>query len=74
MRSLAEVMRRPLLPPLPASLLKTLYGQMASEVLLAGCRVTTDKLQQSGYSFRQDNLETALRHMLGKWKDINVEN
>ena len=74
MRSLADVLQRPLLPPLPASLLKTLYGQMASEVLLAGCRVTTDKLQQSGYSFRQDNLETALRHMLGKWKDINVEN
>ena len=74
MRSLAKVVRRPLLPPLPAGLLKTLYGQMASEVLLGGCRVTTDKLQQSGYRFRHANLETALRHLLGKFEDINAEN
>jgi len=49
--------------------LKTLYGQMASEVLLGGCRVATDKLQQSGYTFRHANLEQALRHLLGKFED-----
>lgn len=73
MRTLARVMRRPLLPPLPAGLLRTLYGQMASEVLLGGCRVATDKLQQSGYSFRHADLEVALRHLLGRFVDSGGE-
>jgi uncharacterized protein (TIGR01777 family) len=66
MRTLAQVMRRPLLPAVPAGLLQSLYGQMASEVLLGGCRVATDKLQQSGYVFRQPSLEPALRQLLGR--------
>ena len=70
MRTLALVMHRPLLPPIPAPLLKTLYGQMASEVLLGGCRVATDKLQHSGYTFRHADLEQTLRHLLGKFSDI----
>lgn len=65
MQTLARVLRRPLLPPIPADLLKTLYGQMASEVLLGGCRVATDKLQQSGYTFRHAELAATLRHLLG---------
>jgi len=65
LHTLARVLRRPLLPPVPAGVLKTLYGQMASEVLLGGCRVATDKLQQSGYTFRHADLEPALRHLLG---------
>lgn len=69
LRALASVLRRPLLPPIPARLLKILYGQMASEVLLAGCRVATDKLQHSGYTFRHARLEQALRHLLGKFED-----
>ncbi|MDD2467834.1 MAG: TIGR01777 family oxidoreductase [Desulfobulbus sp.] len=66
MQALARVVRRPLLPAVPAGLLKTIYGQMASEVLLGGCRVATDKLQQSGYVFRQASLEPALRQLLGR--------
>ena len=66
LRTLAQVMGRPRLPPVPAVLLQSLYGQMASEVLLGGCRVSTDKLQQSGYRFRHADLATALGHLLGK--------
>ena len=66
MRTLATVIGRPLLPGIPARMLKALYGQMASEVLLGGCRVATDKLQQSGYTFRHPSLETALKTLLGK--------
>ncbi|WP_319587570.1 TIGR01777 family oxidoreductase [uncultured Desulfobulbus sp.] len=73
MRTLAQVLRRPLLPPIPASLLQTLYGQMASEVLLGGCRVATDKLQQSGYTFRHADLEQALRHLLGRFENNGPE-
>ena len=73
LHTLARVMRRPLLPPIPAGLLQTLYGQMASEVLLGGCRVATDKLQQSGYTFRHADLEQALRHLLGRFEDNGPE-
>ena len=73
MRTLAEVMHRPLLPPIPARLLKSLYGQMASEVLLGGCRVTTNKLQQSGYIFRHAHLRQALQHLLGTIEDNTAD-
>jgi len=36
------------------------------EVLLGGCRVTTDKLQRSGFTFRHARLETALCTLLGR--------
>ncbi len=66
MHTLARVLRRPLLPSIPAGLLKTIYGQMASEVLLSGCRVSTEKLKQSGYCFRHSDLMQALQVLLGK--------
>ena len=66
LRTLARVTGRPQLPPIPASFLKSLYGQMASEILLGGCRVATDKLQDSGYQFRHADLATTLGHLLGK--------
>jgi uncharacterized protein (TIGR01777 family) len=66
MQSLARATGRPLLPPIPAAILKSLYGQMASEVLLGGCRVATDKLQQSGYAFRHADLDPTLCHLLGR--------
>lgn len=70
MHTLATILNRPLLPPIPASLLKMIYGEMASEVVLGGCRVTTDKLRQSGLLFRHANLEKALRCLLGRFEHI----
>lgn len=66
MRTLARVARRPLLIPIPASLLKIVYGQMASEILLSGCHVSSSKLVESGFKFRHPNLELALKKLLGK--------
>lgn len=63
---LARVAGRPLLFPLAAPILHKLYGQMASEILLSGCRVSTKKLRESGYIFRHPSLETALTLLLGK--------
>ncbi|MDX9833704.1 MAG: TIGR01777 family oxidoreductase [Desulfobulbus sp.] len=73
LQTLAKVLRRPLLPAVPASLLRTVYGQMASEVLLGGCRVSTDKLQQSGYIFRHPRVAGALRALLGKKKITSTQ-
>lgn len=68
MKTLAQVTGRPLLFPLSAKVLQIVYGQMASEILLSGCRVSVRKLQDSGFKFRHPDLETALRSMLGKTK------
>lgn len=66
MRTIARIVRRPLLFPLPGWFLKMIYGQMASEILLSGCRVSSQKLQDSGFIFRHPTLESALRSLLGK--------
>lgn len=66
LRTLAKVLRRPLLPPLPATPLRALYGEMADEVLLAGCRADCDKLARSGFVFRHPELESCLRFLLGR--------
>lgn len=66
MRTLATIAKRPLLLPIPASLLKIVYGQMASEIILSGCHVSAQKLIESGFQFRHPSLELALKKLLGK--------
>lgn len=64
--TLARVAQRPQLLSIPSSSLRILYGQMADEVVLSGCRVSVGKLEKSGFSFRHPTLEKALRSLLGK--------
>jgi uncharacterized protein (TIGR01777 family) len=66
MATIARIAGKRLLFPLPAALLRNIYGQMASEILLSGCRASTGKLQNSGFVFRHPTLEEALRSMLGR--------
>jgi uncharacterized protein len=66
MQLLSKVAGRPLLPPIPAGILRTIYGQMATEILLSGCAVSTAKLMASGFCFRQPTLEGLLRRQLGR--------
>jgi uncharacterized protein len=51
-------------PPLGPRLL--LGEQGASELALASQRVDPARLRQSSHRFRQPELETALRHLLGR--------
>lgn len=66
MRTLARITGRPLLFPLSGRILTMIYGQMASEILLSGCRVSVQRLQDSGFRFRHPTLERALKSLLGK--------
>lgn len=63
-RTLARVLNRPALLPLPAFALKLAFGQMAQETILYSQRVEHRKLTQLGYSFEHPELESALRHAL----------
>lgn len=65
-RAMAEVAGMPLwLPPIPAFVLKLAMGEMSS-VLLESQRVSSQKIQQSGFEFRFTNIRNAVSDLLGK--------
>jgi uncharacterized protein (TIGR01777 family) len=65
--TLGKVLRRPSLLPAPGFALKALLGgDMADELLLEGQRALPARLVGSGFEFRYPDLETALRHALGR--------
>ncbi len=63
-RALGKACGRPSWLPVPAPLLRLLLGQMADELLLAGQNPVPARLQAAGYTFRQPDLESALRQVL----------
>ena len=65
-QTLGEVLNRPTVLPLPGALVKLGAGQMGEEMLLQGQRAVPRKLEEAGFDFRFPDLETALRHELGK--------
>jgi uncharacterized protein (TIGR01777 family) len=62
-RTLARVVRRPALFPVPAPALKLVLGQLAS-MLLSSQRVVPEAAMEAGYTFRYTELEDALRSIL----------
>ncbi len=66
-RTLAAVLRRPALLPVPAALPRLLLSpQGAAEFALASQHVQPHRLQQAGHHFRHPWLGTALGHLLGR--------
>jgi uncharacterized protein (TIGR01777 family) len=59
-QSLARMLHRPAIFPVPAFALRVALGPMADEGLLASTRVVPQKLQQAGFSFAHPQLDTAL--------------
>jgi uncharacterized protein (TIGR01777 family) len=63
---LGRVLGRPTLLPLPAFAARFAFGEMADALLLASTRVEPRRLIDTGYALRYPDLESALRHLLGK--------
>ena len=63
-RALARALRRPALLPMPAMVVKLLFGEMGREALLASARVRPARLIQSGFAFRFPELHAALASAL----------
>jgi hypothetical protein len=62
MQCLAEALNKFFFhPPLPAILLRTILGEM-SGIVLKGSRVSSEKIEKSGYVFVFRNLKEALAH------------
>ncbi|MBD3161113.1 MAG: TIGR01777 family protein [Candidatus Eisenbacteria bacterium] len=64
--TLGRVLRRPVLVPLPAALLRLALGEMAEETVLVESRVEPERALAAGFRFEDPDLEPALRRMLGK--------
>lgn len=60
-RTLAEVLHRPALIPLPAGFIRLVFGEMGDRLLLNGQCVMPARLQEAGYSFRYRDIRDALR-------------
>lgn len=64
-KTLARVLRRPALLPLPVPAVKLVFGEMGKELLLASARVEPRVLSDAGFAFRFPALDAALRAELG---------
>lgn len=63
---LGRVLWRPTLFPVPGFALRLLFGKLADELLLSSTRVKPTQLEQTHYRFRYNDVESALRHVLGR--------
>ena len=65
-RTLASVLSRPAIFPLPAFAVKAVFGEMGEELLLASQKVESLKLISTGYPFRYRELRESLANLLKK--------
>ncbi|MBZ4421114.1 TIGR01777 family oxidoreductase [Myxococcus sp. RHSTA-1-4] len=65
-RTLGRVLRRPAFFPVPAPVIRTLFGEMGQETVLSGARVLPTAAERLGYRFLHRDLEDALRFTLGR--------
>jgi uncharacterized protein len=63
-KTLASVLRRPAVFPLPALLVKTVFGEMGDATLLASQRVEPVRLVGTGYPFAFSDLRSSLEHLI----------
>jgi uncharacterized protein (TIGR01777 family) len=61
-RALGEALHRPAFFPLPAFVVRTLFGEMGDSLLLSSALVRPSKLEAAGYVFRHPALGEALRY------------
>ena len=62
--TLAKVLHRPAIVPIPAFAVELLFGEMARATILAGQRVAPRRLLDSGFTFTQPTLEEALHDLV----------
>jgi uncharacterized protein len=65
-KTLARVLGRPALIPIPARAIDLLFGEMGRATLLASQRVRPRRLIEAGFEFAYPTLEQALRRELGE--------
>ncbi len=64
-KALGRVLHRPVFLPLPAFAVRLAAGEMGEALLLSGQRISSAKLERSGFRFLHTDLKDALRGELG---------
>jgi hypothetical protein len=62
--TLAQVLKRPAILPVPATALRLVFGEMADAALLASQRVLPRRLKALGFNFGAPTAEVAIRQVL----------
>lgn len=63
-KTLAKILHKPIiLPPIPSFALKLLLGEMA-DIVLKGAKVSSEKIQKTGFRFKFNKLDDALKDLL----------
>jgi len=70
-KTLASVLSRPAVFPLPEFAVKLAFGEMGENLLLGSQKVEPGELISSGYPFRYRELRASLERMLRKSTDAN---
>lgn len=65
-RTLAKVLKRPAIFPLPAPIVNLAFGEMGEQMLLASLRVQPRKLIEAGYPFKHEQLQAALAEEINR--------
>lgn len=65
-KALGRALGRPALMPLPAFMVRAIFGEMGEALLLGGARALPKKLQAAGYRFVHPELGPALRDLLAR--------
>jgi uncharacterized protein len=64
-KTLADVLKRPAVLPVPAFVARLAFGEFADEGLLASAKVKPGKLVEGGFNFQHPELRSALKTLLG---------
>jgi hypothetical protein len=67
-RTLAGVLGRPAVAPLPATAVKVMFGEMGQRLLLEGAFVVPSRLQSMGFKWALPSLDDALRFETGRFQ------
>ena len=65
-KALGRILHRPAFLPLPAPLIRLIFGEMGDALLLSSTRVVPEKLLEAGYLFRDPELIASFHRMLSK--------
>ncbi|MBD3422465.1 MAG: TIGR01777 family protein [Chitinivibrionales bacterium] len=65
-KTLGKAVHRPAVIPLPAFIVRLIFGELGEELLLAGANVLPNKLKRQGYHFAYDKLAPSLQHVLAQ--------
>jgi uncharacterized protein (TIGR01777 family) len=65
-KTLGRVLHRPSFLPLPAFAVRAAFGEMGEALLLGSIDARPERLEALGFRFEHPDLESALRHVLGR--------